>query len=87
MFAEQWWAFALAGPVILFLVIVCPVWIVFHYLTVWKRMNAGQEASHTSRVEARDEVVRLRESAARLEERIRTLERILDAEHPHWRSK
>lgn len=87
MFAEQWWAFALAAPVVLFLVIVCPVWIVFHYLTVWKRMNAAQDASDQAQGQAVGEAARLRQVAARLEDRIGSLERILDAEFPHWRSK
>lgn len=54
--------------------------IVFHYVTKWKQMKgftAEDEASLTD----------LRNSADRLEDRLRTMERILDDEVPDWRSR
>jgi phage shock protein B len=65
---------------ILFLTIVAPIWIIFHYLTKW-RMARG--------LSAEDErmLAELWESASRLEGRIVTLENILDAEAPGWRAR
>ena len=65
---------------ILLLVIVAPLWIIFHYVTKWKQMKgltAEDEASLTD----------LRRAADRLEDRMRTLERILDDEVPDWRRR
>lgn len=65
---------------ILMLTIVLPLWIIFHYITKWKQMkgiSAEDEASLGD----------LRTSADRLEERLRTMERIMDDEIPDWRSR
>jgi phage shock protein B len=65
---------------ILMLVIVAPLWIIFHYITKWKQMKgitAEDEASLGD----------LRSAADRLEERLRTMERIMDDEVPDWRSR
>lgn len=65
---------------ILLLVIVAPLWIIFHYITKWKQMKgitAEDEASLGD----------LRTAADRLEERLRTMERIMDDEVPDWRSR
>ncbi len=80
------WAWAFATPVILFLLFVCPIWIVFHYLTVWKRMKS-EPVTGTPGDAGADEVRQLHTTATRLESRMRSLETILDAEFPHWRSK
>jgi phage shock protein B len=65
---------------ILFLTIVAPLWIIVHYLTKW-RMTRG--------LSAEDErlLAELWESASRMEGRIVTLEKILDAEAPGWRAR
>ncbi|WP_262692153.1 envelope stress response membrane protein PspB [Kordiimonas aestuarii] len=66
--------------VILLLVVVFPLWIIFHYITKWKQMKgitAEDEASLGD----------LRSAADRLEERLRTMERIMDDEVPDWRSR
>jgi len=65
---------------ILFLTIVAPLWIIFHYLTKWW-MTRG--------LSAEDErlLAELWESASRMEGRIVTLEKILDAEAPGWRAR
>ena len=65
---------------ILLLVIVAPLWIIFHYITKWKQMKgitAEDEASLGD----------LRTAADRLEDRLRTMERIMDDEVPDWRSR
>ncbi len=65
---------------ILLLTVVVPVWIVFHYITKIKTSKG---------LTAEDEKMlsEVWESTNRMEERIRTLERILDIEAPHWRSR
>lgn len=65
-------------PLILLLAVVAPIWIIAHYVTRWRT---------TKTLSGEDEKLlqELWESAARMEDRIRTLERILDAEAPHWR--
>ncbi|HXP29478.1 MAG TPA: envelope stress response membrane protein PspB [Stellaceae bacterium] len=65
---------------IIFLVVVAPVWIVFHYVTKWRR---------SSRLSAEDErgLGELWQSAQRIETRIAALERVLDAEAPGWRPR
>jgi len=65
---------------ILLLTVCFPIWIVFHYITKWK----------TSRgLTAEDEkmLAEVWESTNRMEERIKTLERILDIEAPTWRQR
>jgi phage shock protein B len=65
---------------ILFLIVVAPVWIVFHYVTQWRS---------TRRLSGEDErtLGELWQSAQRMEGRIAALERVLDAEAPGWRTR
>lgn len=65
-------------PLLLFVVIVVPLWLLLHYITQWRR---------TKTLSAEDErmLVELWQSARRMEERIESLERILDADQPGWR--
>jgi phage shock protein B len=61
-----------------FFVIVLPVWITFHYAAKWRagrRVNASDAAAYEQ----------LSQTASRMEVRMATLERILDAEVPAWR--
>ncbi|MEO3434806.1 envelope stress response membrane protein PspB [Inquilinus sp. CAU 1745] len=67
-------------PVILILVIVAPLWLVLHYVTRWR-------ATKTLSSEDEKMLVELWQSARRMEERIHTLETILDAESPGWRGR
>jgi phage shock protein B len=68
------------SAVIVFLVIVAPIWILAHYLTRWR-------TAKTLSNEDEKLLAELRDYADKLERRINTLERILDAETPHWRSQ
>ncbi|MGB0696410.1 MAG: envelope stress response membrane protein PspB [Rhodospirillaceae bacterium] len=70
----------LETPLILFLTIVAPLWILLHYLSRWR---AGRGLSADDEKMLGD----LWESAGRMEERIRTLEKILDDQSPDWREK
>jgi phage shock protein B len=65
---------------VLFLTIVAPLWIIFHYVTKWRSARG---------LSAEDErmLADLWESAGRMENRIGSLEKILDAEAPGWRAR
>jgi phage shock protein B len=65
---------------ILLLTVCFPLWIVFHYITKMKTSKG---------LSAEDEKMlsEVWESTNRMEERINTLERILDIEAPSWRSR
>lgn len=75
---------ALAVPVIIFLGIIVPMWIMFHYITVWIRLRTGHGAG--AQVDSAD-IQRLQSAAERLERRLDSLETILDKEAPDWRHK
>lgn len=65
---------------ILFLTVVAPIWLILHYVTMWKKnrgLSAEEEAGFRS----------LRENAEKLDARLATLERILDDEVPDWRQR
>ena len=64
--------------IILFLTVLAPLIVVFHFITKWKQ---------TREISRDDEAMleELWELSQRLEERIETLERILDDHGPEWR--
>ncbi len=62
------------------IIVLGPMWIVFHYVTQWKKMKVMSADDEMSFGE-------LHQTAERLETRLRTLERILDDEVPDWRSR
>ena len=62
-------------PLILFLTIVAPIWIIAHYVTSWRMAN-------TLSPEDEKQLGELWQIAERMEERVDTIERILDAEMP-----
>lgn len=67
-------------PAIVIVGFVLPLWLVLHYVTVWRQQK---------RTGAIDPIALgdLDKIARRLEDRIATLERVLDAEDPAWREK
>jgi len=65
---------------LLFITICLPLWIIFHYLTKWK-MSKGLSPEDEKMLSE------VWESTNRMEERITTLERILDIESPNWRKR
>ena len=65
---------------VLLLTVCFPLWIVFHYLT---KMKTSKGLS----VEDEKMLSEVWESTNRMEERIKTLERILDIEAPNWRGR
>jgi phage shock protein B len=62
-------------PLILFLTIVAPIWIIAHYVTRWR-------LAKTLSPEDEKQFGDLWQIAERMEERIHNLERILDREMP-----
>jgi len=54
-------------------------WLIFHYITKWK----GQATITTEDENLLDE---LHDLARRLDERMGTIERIIQADNPNWRS-
>ena len=65
-------------PLILLLTVVAPIWVIAHYVTRWRTAKTltGED----------EKLLRsLWQNAAKMEERIKTLERILDAEAPGWK--
>ena len=67
-------------PLIVFLVVVAPIWIIAHYMTRWKATKSlsGDEEQMLEE---------LWKSSERMEQRINALERILDAEVTDWRKQ
>ena len=53
-------------------------WIIFHYVTKWK-------ATATLTTEDENLLDELHELARRLDDRMRTIERIVQTDHPGWR--
>lgn len=60
--------------------IVAPLFLIFHYITKWKQIKALTENDE-------EMLSDLWESSAKMEQRIVTLEKILDAESPGWRGR
>jgi len=67
-------------PLIVFMVIVAPIWLILHYAT---------RSSANRRLNSKDEALleELHETARKMEDRIHTLERILDDDSPNWRNR
>ena len=68
------------APVIIFMVIVAPIWLILHY------RSKGQVSQGLSEEEY-VQLSELSELADKMADRIKTLEAILDAETPDWRQK
>ncbi|NQY63409.1 MAG: envelope stress response membrane protein PspB [Alteromonadaceae bacterium] len=67
-------------PVIIFMLIVAPIWLVLHYRS---KRQISQGFSEEEYVQLSE----LSELADKMADRIKTLEAILDAETPDWRAK
>ena len=73
-------AVAFFVPVVVFLIVVAPIWIIFHYKS---KANVVNGLSTSERADL-DEMI---EVANKMAARIETLESILDVESPGWREK
>ena len=74
----EFWKFMFV-PTILFMVIVAPMWITMHYRSL-------NRSSRSLSQEDRETVEQMLETVDKLTDRIETLETLLDADHPDWRS-
>ena len=68
------------APIIIFMVIVAPIWLILHY------RSKGQVSEGLSEEEY-IQLSELSELADTMADRIKTLEAILDVETPDWRTK
>ncbi|KKO44180.1 phage-shock protein [Arsukibacterium ikkense] len=67
-------------PLILFMIFVAPLWVIMHYRSKGK-MQQGLTDVELQQLNS------LAQRAEKMAERINTLEAILDAESPKWRSQ
>lgn len=65
-------------PMVLFMVIVAPTWIVMHYRSV---NRSSSQLSENDRQALEEMLVAVDQMANRID----SLESILDADHPNWR--
>ncbi|EOB3603590.1 envelope stress response membrane protein PspB [Vibrio vulnificus] len=72
--------FMIAGPLIVFLIFVAPLWLFLHYRSQ-RKVGSGLSDIDLQKLES------LSGQAEKLQSRIDTLERILDAENPSWRRR
>lgn len=70
----------IVAPVIIFMVIVAPIWLILHYRSKRQISQGLSDEEYTQLSE-------LSELADKMSDRIKTLEAILDAETPDWRDK
>ena len=68
------------APIIIFMVIVAPLWLILHYRSKKQVSQGLSEHEHRQLVE-------LAHKAERMAERVETLEALLDQEAPQWRRK
>lgn len=71
-------AWALAGPLKIFLLLVVPIWLVLHY-------RAKRHLDNGLGEQARQRLEQTLVQTEQLTERVATLEQLLDQEVPKWR--
>lgn len=67
-------------PAVIFMGLVLPLWLILHYISK-SRQSRGLSAQD------RQALVEALEVVEKLEDRIETLEAILDADHSNWRTR
>lgn len=72
------WIIAL--PLSIFCIFVAPLWLLLHYRSK-RKLDQGLTEQE------REQLQQLSGKAVQMKQRIETLEKILDAETPGWRSK
>jgi len=68
------------APVIIFMLVVAPIWLILHY-------RSKRQISQGFSEEEYIQLAELSELADKMTDRIKTLEAILDAETPDWRNR
>ena len=77
---EEFFIVAIGVPMILFMLFVAPTWLILHYRGK-RQINKGLSENDFKDLQM------LADKAAKMSERINTLETILDSEAPQWRHK
>ena len=67
-------------PMVLFMVVVAPTWIVMHYRSVNRSRSQLSE-------DDRQALEKMLVAVDQMADRIESLESILDADHPNWRQE
>ncbi|MBY6197294.1 envelope stress response membrane protein PspB [Vibrio hangzhouensis] len=70
--------FLIAGPLIVFLIFVAPLWLFLHYRSK-RKAESGLSEQDFQKLQS------LSQRAEKMQSRVDNLERILDAESPNWR--
>lgn len=70
----------LMAPIIIFMIIVAPIWLILHY-------RSKRQVSQGLTDEEYSQLNELITRADKMAQRIDTLESILDTESPQWRSR
>jgi len=70
----------LTAVIIVFMVVVLPIWLLLHYLAKMKKMQGLSKKDEATLSE-------LWQNGSQLRQRIATLETILDEKIPDWRDK
>ncbi|WP_038174476.1 MULTISPECIES: envelope stress response membrane protein PspB [Vibrio] len=73
-------SFLIAVPLSVFMIFVAPLWVFLHYRSK-KHASTGLSQDDLERLES------LSKKAEQMQQRVDTLERILDAETPTWRRR
>ncbi|ALU44460.1 MULTISPECIES: envelope stress response membrane protein PspB [Pseudoalteromonas] len=70
----------LVAPIIIFMIVVAPLWLILHYRSKKQVSQGLSEHEHRQLVE-------LAHKAEKMAQRVETLEALLDQESPEWRRK
>jgi phage shock protein B len=70
----------LMAPIIIFMIIVAPIWLILHY-------RSKRQVSQGLTEEEFGQLNELISKADKMSQRIETLEAILDSEAPQWRGR
>ncbi|MGD8111025.1 envelope stress response membrane protein PspB [Vibrio sp. TRT 21S02] len=73
-------SFWISGPLIVFLIFVAPLWLILHYRSK-RKTSSGLSSEDYERLQS------LSDKAESMQQRVDTLERILDSESPNWRQR
>lgn len=75
----------LIAPLIIFLVFVCPLWMILRHRAEARRERSG--ATMPASADDQELMTRMVILLEKMESRIGSLEKILDADHPRWRER
>ncbi|KTF14696.1 envelope stress response membrane protein PspB [Pseudoalteromonas sp. H105] len=70
----------LVAPIIIFMIVVAPLWLILHYRSKKQVSQGLSEHEHRQLLE-------LAQKADKMADRVETLEALLDQEAPQWRRK